>query len=71
MATKEISSLIWTIADSTPRGVYKEKNGEMSYCLFILRRLDCVINPLKEEAIKEHGLLINEINNPEKLYCIN
>ncbi|MDB4604468.1 type I restriction-modification system subunit M [Acidimicrobiia bacterium] len=67
MATKEISSLIWTIADSTLRGVYKEKEwGNVILPFLVLRRLDCVINPLKEEAIKEHGLLTNEINNPEK-----
>ena len=50
MATKEISSLIWTIADSTLRGVYKEKEwGNVILPFLVLRRLDCVINPLKKK----------------------
>ena len=40
--------------------------GKCHIAFFSFKKTDCVINPLKEEAIKEHGLLINEINNPEK-----
>jgi len=47
---QELSSLIWSVADDVLRGLFKpHEYGDVIMPFVILRRLDCVIEPRKDE----------------------
>ncbi len=47
---QELSSLIWNVADDVLRGLFKpHKYGDVILPFVILRRLDCVLEPRKDE----------------------
>jgi type I restriction enzyme M protein len=47
---QELSSLIWSVADDVLRGLFKpHEYGDVILPFVILRRLDCVIEPRKDE----------------------
>ena len=47
---QELSSLIWNVADDVLRGLFKpHEYGDVILPFVILRRLDCVIEPRKDE----------------------
>lgn len=59
MTNSELSSLIWSVADLL-RGDYKQHEyGSIILPFTVLRRLDCVLEPTKEEVLKikdsKHG----------------
>jgi type I restriction-modification system DNA methylase subunit len=51
----ELSSFIWSVADLL-RGDFKQSEyGRVILPFTVLRRLDCVLTPTKEAALKEHA----------------
>ena len=55
MNQQVLSSLIWSVADLL-RGDFKQSEyGRVILPFTVLRRLDCVLAPTKEVALKEHG----------------
>jgi type I restriction enzyme M protein len=64
MKYQEISSLIWNICDDVLRGLFKQHEyGDVIIPLIVLRRLDCIIEPHKDEIIKTYNELKNDIED--------
>jgi len=57
---QELSSLIWSVADDVLRGLFKlHEYGDVILPFVILRRLDCVIEPRKDEIYNHPRNYIN------------
>lgn len=64
MKHQEISSLIWNICDDVLRGLFKpHEYGDVIIPFIVLRRLDCIIEPYKDEIISIHNELKNDIDD--------
>lgn len=64
----EISSFIWNICDTTLRGLYKPKEyGDIILPFLVLRRMDCVLEPLKDSIIKIHNEYKDKIDDTSKI----
>jgi type I restriction enzyme M protein len=64
MKHQEISSLIWNICDDVLRGLIKpHQYGDLIIPFIVLRRLDCIIEPHKEEVISLYQQLKNDIDD--------
>ena len=57
----EISSFIWNVCDDVLRGLFKQHEyGDVILPFVVLRRLDCVIEPYKDEVVKIYNDLIKD-----------
>ena len=57
----EISSFIWGVCDDVLRGLFKQHEyGDVILPFVVLRRLDCVIEPHKNEVVKIYNDLIKD-----------
>src|SRR5210317_14073 len=66
MSIQNISSLIWGIADDVLRGTFKPNEyGRIILPFVVLRRLDCVLEQDKKQAIEIYNSLKGSIDNPE------
>ena len=54
MNQQDLSSLIWSTADLLRGDFKKSENGRVILPFTVLRRLDCVLAPTKEKALKEY-----------------
>lgn len=62
---QEISSFIWGVADDVLRGLFKQHEyGDVILPFVVLRRLDCVIEPKKDQVIRLYQELKDEIDDP-------
>jgi type I restriction-modification system DNA methylase subunit len=58
---QELSSFIWNVCDDVLRGLFKQHEyGDVILPFVVLRRLDCVLEPNKDEiynlyVVKESG----------------
>ena len=49
----EISSFIWNVCDDVLRGLFKpHEYGDIILPFTVLRRLDCVLEPHKDEMVE-------------------
>ena len=62
----EISSFIWRVCDDELRGLFKpHEYGDIILPFVVLRRLDCLIEPHKNEVVKQYNELIQSgIDDP-------
>ena len=62
----EISSFIWRVCDDELRGLFKpHEYGDIILPFVVLRRLDCLIEPHKDEVVKQYNeLLQSGIDDP-------
>ena len=62
----EISSFIWRVCDDELRGLFKpHEYGDIILPFVVLRRLDCLIEPHKDEVVKQYNeLLESGIDDP-------
>ena len=61
------AAFIWSVADLL-RGVYKQSEyGRVILPLTVLRRLDCVLEPTKEEVLAAVGRLPDTLQNRDPL----
>ena len=59
----EISSFIWGVCDDVLRGLFKQHEyGDIILPFLVLRRLDCIVEPRKEEVIKLYNELKDEVD---------
>jgi len=59
----EISSFIWNVCDDVLRGLFKQHEyGDVILPFLVLRRLDCVIEPKKDEIIELYNELKDEVD---------
>lgn len=64
MKYQEISSLVWNICDDVLRGLFHQyQYGEVILPFIVLRRLDCIIEPYKDELVKTYNELKNDIED--------
>src|SRR6266540_3880196 len=57
------ASFIWSVADKL-RGVYKQSEyGRVILPLVVLRRLDCVLEPTKDQVLARLGQLQGKLEN--------
>ena len=63
---QEISSFIWRVCDDELRGLFKpHEYGDIILPFVVLRRLDCLIEPHKDEVVKQYNeLLQSGIEDP-------
>ena len=63
---QDISSFIWKVCDDELRGLFKpHEYGDVILPFVVLRRLDCLIEPHKDEVVKQyHELLQSGIDDP-------
>jgi type I restriction enzyme M protein len=60
---QEISSFIWNVCDDVLRGLFKQHEyGDVILPFVILRRLDCVIEPKKDQVIELYNELKDEVD---------
>ena len=63
--TNNLSSLIWSSADDVLRGLFKPSEyGRVILPFVVMRRLDCVLEPKKDEVIQLHSKLKNQLSDP-------
>lgn len=57
---QEISSFIWKVCDDELRGLFKpHEYGDIILPFVVLRRLDCLIEPHKDEVVKQYNELLH------------
>ena len=65
---QEISSLIWKISDDVLRMKFKENEyGKIILPFVLLRRLDCVLEPNKDEIFKLFEEYKKKIDDPSPI----
>ena len=61
----EISSFIWNVCDDVLRGLFKQHEyGDIILPFTVLRRLDCVLEPHKDEVFKIHEEYKKKVEDP-------
>ena len=61
----EISSFIWNVCDDELRGLFKpHEYGEVILPFVVLRRLDCLLEPTKDEVVELYNELKDQIDDP-------
>lgn len=62
---QEISSFIWRVCDDELRGLFKpHEYGEIILPFVTLRRLDCLLEPKKDEVVRMYAELKEELDDP-------
>jgi type I restriction enzyme M protein len=65
---QEISSFIWRVCDDELRGLFKpHEYGEIILPFVVLRRLDCLIEPHKDEVVSLYKELKDQIDDPSPI----
>ena len=68
MKYQEVSSLIWNVCDDVLRGLFKpHEYGDIILPFVVLRRLDCIMEPHKDEVVQLFKELKNEIDDPSPI----
>ena len=61
----QISSFIWNVCDDVLRGLFKQHEyGDVILPFTILRRLDCVLEPQKDEVFKAYEEYRTKVDDP-------
>ena len=61
----QISSFIWNVCDDVLRGLFKQHEyGDVILPFTVLRRLDCVLEPHKDEVFKLYEEYKTKVDNP-------
>lgn len=62
---QEISSFIWKVCDDELRGLFKpHEYGDVIIPFLVLRRLDCLLEPSKDEVVELYEELKDQIDDP-------
>jgi type I restriction enzyme M protein len=63
-----ISSFIWRVCDDELRGLFKpHEYGDVIIPFLVLRRLDCLIEPFKDEVVELYNNLKDQIDEPSPI----
>lgn len=61
----EISSFIWKVCDDELRGLFKpHEYGDVILPFVVLRRLDCLLEPQKDEVVELYNEIKGEVDDP-------
>ena len=62
---QELSNFIWGICDDVLRGLFKpHEYGDVILPFVVLRRLDCVLEPQKDEVLKLYNQYKDKVKDP-------
>ena len=62
---KQLSSFIWNVCDDVLRGLFKpHEYGDIILPFTVLRRLDCVLEPYKDEIYKVYEEYRDKVDDP-------
>ena len=65
MNNTNLSSLIWSVADDVLRGVFKPNEyGRIILPFVVFRRLDCILEPRKDEIFQLNEEFKNQLQDP-------
>lgn len=65
---QELSSFIWNVCDDVLRGLFKQHEyGEVILPFVVLRRLDCVLEPNKDEIYKLYEEYKSKVDDPSPI----
>lgn len=68
MNHSEISSFIWSVCDDELRGLFKpHEYGDVILPFVVLRRLDCLLEPNKDEVYQLYHSLKDDIDDPSPI----
>lgn len=68
MSQQEISSFIWSVADDELRGLFKNHEyGDVILPFVVLRRLDCLIEPHKDQVVSLYEELKDQLDDPSPI----
>jgi type I restriction enzyme M protein len=68
MSQQEISSFIWSVADDELRGLFKSHEyGDIILPFVVLRRLDCLVEPHKDQVVSLYEELKAQIDDPSPI----
>lgn len=66
--TQELSNFIWNICDDVLRGLFKpHEYGDVILPFVVLRRLDCVLEPQKDDVFKLFEEYKDKVNDPSPI----
>ena len=64
----QISSFIWNVCDDVLRGIFKQHEyGDIILPFTVLRRLDCVMEPYKDEVVNLYNKYKNDVKDPSPI----
>ncbi len=64
----EISSFIWKVCDDELRGLFKpHEYGDVILPFVVLRRLDCLLEPKKDEVVTLYDQLKTDVDDPSPI----
>jgi type I restriction enzyme M protein len=62
---QEVSSFIWRVCDDELRGLFKpHEYGDVILPFVVLRRLDCLLEPKKDEVIQLYNQIKSDVDDP-------
>ena len=65
---QEISSFIWKVCDDELRGLFKpHEYGDVIIPFVVLRRLDCLLEPKKDELVELYNQIKSEVDDPSPI----
>jgi type I restriction enzyme M protein len=65
---QELSSFIWNVCDDVLRGLFKQHEyGDVILPFVVLRRLDCVLEPYKDEVFKLYEEYKSKVDDPSPI----
>ena len=65
---QEISSFIWKVCDDELRGLFKpHEYGDVIIPFVVLRRLDCLLEPKKDEVVELYNQIKSEVDDPSPI----
>jgi type I restriction enzyme M protein len=65
---QELSSFIWNVCDDVLRGLFKQHEyGDVILPFVVLRRLDCVLEPQKDEVFELYEEYKNKVDDPSPI----
>jgi type I restriction enzyme M protein len=65
---QNISSLLWKICDDELRGLFKpHEYGDVIIPFVVLRRLDCLLEPKKDEVVELYNQIKVDVDDPSPI----
>lgn len=65
---QDISSFIWRVCDDELRGLFKpHEYGDVILPFVVLRRLDCLLEPVKDQVIELYNQVKKDVDDPSPI----
>jgi type I restriction enzyme M protein len=67
MKVREVANFIWTVADLLRDHYKRSKYADVILPFTVLRRLDCVLEPTKDEVFEKYKQYGDKLDDPSGL----